>query len=306
MQQQVLAFLLFLAATRSENLYCVTSGQTSSGVWTAFLQNVDSTKGTLTLIKDISALGGVTGGHVFRWLSFGKSFSLVTVDQNTTDNYFYELSTSGDVVRKYATGLVLLSTEVASNASVFVTTILYQQDAIISLQPPQYSSAIPEILLGKTMGQLPIGGSAFSDGIMWIPINDNLDNAAKIIGYELSSNTTISYALPAQLGSILGIEAASSKLLYLLTFSTSNFVVQWYSITLTENSAVPKLLTSFNSSYPASSGATAISNSGTNLFTAVGNESGDRWFVATLNLENLQVTYSPPVNQMIVSLLTSN
>lgn len=126
MQQQVFALLLFLATTRSENLYCVTSEVNSLGVVTNLLQIVDTTSGTLTPIKDITALGDPPLGHNFRWLSFGKSFSLATIDsQNFTVNYFYELSTSGDVVTKHTSDLFLVSTEIISNASVFATTAIF-------------------------------------------------------------------------------------------------------------------------------------------------------------------------------------
>jgi hypothetical protein len=296
----VVLLLLAVAAKGSSSLWALSSSSNADGTqWFAGLGTVNSEKGTFTQTANITFVGGVTSGHVFRWLKRGTSFAVLSLSNVNTENYFYDLSLKGVPLVHFSTQNVLLSGEVV-NGIVYVTTIVNKTSALATISPP-YTELQPLVLFGESyQNQLIIGCTATINGVVYAAFEGG--NGSFVIGYSVANRTMTKLTFPSKIGELSSLEVLGGNF-YALTFSTTSYMCQLWRIPIAVPGAAT-LVASMDQNYPSCSGATALSTDGKTFYTQIGDSNGVYWKVTSIDLSTGGVTYYATSTTMLVSFLS--
>lgn len=300
--------LLFLVAfCECDKMFALNSVPISSELaFFPVIETLNPSSGSLDVIANVSSVGGVTGGHIWRTLSSSpSSFALLSLAQNaSTTNFFSVISASGSVMSSFASSLPLLSMEVKNN-DVFV--ICVQNPGVLpcvgTVRSPLFAQLSVQHVFEEEKGAVPAEGcsSLVNSSILTFVVARNDGSQTALLFDTETRNAVGKVALPSGLGTVVAMEA-SDAFVYFLTSTNSSGQV-WRSDLSFSNFV---LLVSLDSNFPSTLGASLLDQQNSIFYTVIGDSDGIVWKLAAVELSGEKsVSYVDLNGNMIVSLLPS-
>ena len=290
----VLASLASLAS--SLELKCVVS----DGDALSLLDSLNVESGKLSLVANVSNLGGVAGGHVLRRAISGYGLITLNTSMSSDENYFYLISANGEASAKFATGNLIYSLEM-DGSDALVSNARDGRIWISRLRAPHYTHLEDqvELLAGNIMEFNALGCSAWSveEKKFFVPIWDLQTNMCHMAVWRVG-DSKVEYTNSSRFCNIVALEYwEEEKSLIALVVQNGAVSVQVLTLPL----YIPSVTIPLGqlSNLP---GASFLQKSV--FFLVSGNSAGSEYELINVDVSTKNITRASLGNQMVVALAT--